>query len=70
MAADYYRKRVKPFLHALPILWAVISASLVVGTGHMNPAYPGFCAITAYPLECQRRPDVDCVRGEKCFFFV
>lgn len=63
MRAKFYCNRIEPFIHGLPILWGILSASIIVGTGHMNPAYAGDCLIAPYPVNCLDKPGVECIRG-------
>ena len=69
MKTKNYSNRVEPFLHAVPILWALISASIIVATGHMNPTFAGECLIAPYPVNCLVKPDVECVRGRHSNLF-
>ncbi len=64
MTARYYRTRIEPFLHGVPILWAVITSSILVATRSINPAYAGECLIAPYPINCMKSPDVECIRGQ------
>ena len=64
MAEMYYRNRVEPLIHAVPISFALISSSIIVRMGHINPGYQGECALAHFPLNCQHDPNVDCDRGK------
>jgi hypothetical protein len=63
MKAKFYSNRIEPILHGAPIIWGIVSASIIVGTGHMNPAYVGDCLIAPYPVNCLDKPGVQCIRG-------
>ncbi len=66
LTAHHYRTSAKPFLHAIPIGWAIITSTTILVTGHYNPAYPGECFIAPYPINCLLNPDVlTCIRGER-----
>ena len=69
MMASFYRQRVEPFLHGVPIVWGVVSASIIVFTGHMNPAFAGDCLIAPYPVNCLDKPGVECIRGLHTYLF-
>lgn len=64
LTSRYYQSRVEPFLHAIPIIWSALAPSIIVGTGHMNPAFAGECLIAPYPVNCRKKPGVECIRGE------
>ena len=69
VTAAHYRNRVEPFLHAVPVLWAVVSSSTVVGTGHMNLGRVGECIIGPSPADCLEKPNVVCIRGENAVLY-
>jgi hypothetical protein len=67
MRRDTYVLRVEPFLHGIPIIWALIAGLVVLVTGHINPSnVPTHeCYIAPYPAICLYNPDIECVRGKK-----
>ena len=69
LTAHYYVTRVEPYLHVVPIAWAFITSSILVGKKYMNPAYAGDCLIAPYPVNCLEDPDVDCIHGEKAHLY-
>ena len=67
---DCYRYRVEPFLHGLPVAWSIISSSIIIGKGQMNPSIENqMCFIAPYPDNCLDSPDVECIRGTQTYLY-
>ena len=66
---DCYRHRIEPFLHGVPVAWSITLASIIIGTGHMNPSHRQVCYISPYPANCLDNPDVECIRGTQTFLY-
>ncbi len=56
-----FRKKIEPFLHAVPILWTIAGAIYIWAAKLMNPTtVMGACFIAATPLGCNRDDEVGC----------
>ncbi|GFH56475.1 hypothetical protein CTEN210_12951 [Chaetoceros tenuissimus] len=59
---EYIRKRVEPFLHAIPIMISFIGAIIIASKEAFNIG-PSFCWIGSDPPGCFDDPNVECNRG-------
>jgi len=56
------KKKVEPFLHAVPWTWALFCAFYGLVIKAFNPSFTS-CAINHSPFDCLENDDVDCERG-------
>ena len=56
------KKKVEPYLHAVPWAWASFSAIYALATKNINPDYAN-CAVQAAPSDCTAVDGIDCERG-------
>ncbi len=54
------KKRVEPYLHAVPILFALTTSIYILATNNFNPAGT-VCWVAAEPAGCEHDNEVDCV---------
>ncbi len=51
---DYVRTKVEPFLHGVPITWALTFSIVSLAGEHLNDDGTGYCSVPVhYPLHCQ-----------------
>ena len=63
-----YMLWVEPFIHGIPIIWALTAGIVVLVTNQINPSKvaTGECFIAPYyPAICLHNPDIECDRGKK-----
>jgi len=63
MENEDIRRQVEPYLHCIPILYAMIGSITCLATGSIN-ASVSWCHIESVPLECYNDLDVECTRGK------
>jgi len=57
------KKKIEPFLHAVPWTWASISAIYALGSKALNPNF-SVCWTEPAPLDCTVIEGLDCERGD------
>ena len=57
-----FRTVVEPFVHAIPILWALVGVISCLATQSFNPA-TNMYFITPYPRGCRSNDEIECTRG-------
>jgi len=57
------RRQVEPYLHCIPILYAMIGSITCLATGSIN-ASVSWCHIESVPHECYNNLDAECTRGK------
>jgi hypothetical protein len=58
------RKVIDPFLIIIPVMWGIFVGCYFLVTNAYNPHLgTKMCWITEFPFDCDKNPDVDCIRG-------
>ena len=62
-------RRFEPFVHALALVTPMVLGVIMLLEDNYNPtnAIVGWCFINVYPMDCLRRNDIACERGEGYF---
>lgn len=58
-----FKSKIEPFVHAIPILWALAAVVSCLATQSFNPSSNTYF-ITSYPRGCRSNDDVECTRGQ------
>ena len=59
------RKAIDPFLIIIPLIWGFFTSSYYLVTNAYNPHVgTKICWITEFPFDCDKKQDVECIRGE------
>jgi hypothetical protein len=64
MRSPQFRRKVEPYLHAIPISWSLFIAIYAAAAGLINKGNGSTCHLAAYPKNCHIDEDVTCERGE------
>jgi len=62
MSDNDIRKKLEPFLHGVPFIWSVASATYAVAVKAVNPNVV-YCWINQAPYTCLVDPNIPCERG-------
>eukprot|EP00977_Amphora_coffeiformis_P013298 scaffold3424_cov182-Amphora_coffeaeformis.AAC.6 len=62
-------QRFEPFVHALAMVTPLLFGAIMLREDNYNPTnvIMGWCFINVYPMDCLRRDDIACERGEGYF---
>ena len=58
------KKKVEPFLHAVPWPWALFCALYALASNAYNPSFTS-CVINPSPYDCLANDGIDCERGSR-----
>jgi len=56
------KKKIEPFLHAVPWTWALFSAIYALASNTLNPNF-GYCSIYHRPYDCLTNEEIACESG-------
>ena len=62
----YFRTRIEPWLHTVPILFSLVNASILWALDNLNQA-DVVCWIAPVPYNCINEPDIECIRGKHSY---
>ena len=68
----FLAKRVEPVVHFVALLTPLVTGIVMLLKGNYNPANAiiGWCFINVYPMDCLRRDEIECQRGEGYFVWM
>jgi hypothetical protein len=58
-----FKLRIEPFIHAIPIIWAIVALICCLATQSFNPSSNTYF-ISSYPRGCRSNDNVECRRGQ------
>jgi len=65
---SHFRRRIEPFLHAVPLLFSLVNALILLFANHLNQA-DAVCWIAPVPYNCINEADIECIRGERSYLY-